>query len=187
MEIFTRHLSITKRAFTRNLVRLNSLDFARWRLLPGMPFKAKEKWWAGGNRGRGHNGLDLRFYETAGGEVKTLSGETKIPLIHTARIIKIIPDFIGHSIFAEHASPAGGKRLFTIYGHVAPEEGIEDRQLEGGCVIGRLAPSKGSVPTHLHISIALVPADKKIPLEALNWETLDETEGVLFFDPEEIL
>ncbi len=186
MGIFIRHLSIKKRTFTNNLVRLNSLAFARWKFLPGMSFKAEEKWWAGGNRGRGHNGLDLRFYETADGEVKTLSEDTEIPLIHMGKIIKIIPDFIGHSLFAEHVkNPGGGKRLFIIYGHMTPEAGIENRQLESGCVIGRLAPSKGVVPTHLHISIALVPED--IPLEALDWETLDAAQGVLFSDPEEVI
>ena len=186
MEIFASGPSIKRGTFTGNLARLNSLDIARRRFMPGMLFKADEKWWDTGRRSRGHNGLDLRFYETGSGEiVKALSEETKIPLVLTGTIIKITPDFIGHSIFAEHANPAPGRRLFTIYGHMVPDRGIQGRLLEAGCAIGRLAPSKGAVPAHLHISIALVPGD--VPLESLNWETLDKTEGVLFSDPEEVI
>ena len=161
------------------------MDFARWNFLPGMLFRSEGKWWAGGVRGRGHNGLDLRFYETGSGEARTLSEETKIPLLQTGRIIKIIPDFIGYSIFAGHERRDDGRRLLTIYGHMNPAAAIGNAKLAGGCAIGRLAGAKGPVPPHLHLSIALVPAD--ISREALSWETLDAAAGVIFMDPEQLI
>ncbi len=179
-------------AFTRDLVCLNSLDFAGWRFLPGMLFKAQEKWWAEGRRAGRHNGLDLRLYETKNAEVRALPEGAKIPLLKAGKIVRIIPDFIGHSIFAEHEEflfPPGGekakKRLFTIYGHVVPEEGIEGRRLDCGSVLGKIAPAKGIVPPHLHISMALVPGN--IPLEGLRWEVFDQAEGVAFLDPAEVI
>ncbi len=189
MEISVRELFLLPEdyTFTENLVRLNSLDFARWKFLPGMLFKAEEKWWTEGRRARVHNGLDLRLYETKSAGVGTLSKGVKIPLLKAGRAAKITPDFIGHSIFVEHDGLFyGGKRLFTVYGHLVPEKSIEGGHMDCGGMIGKVAPSKKSaVPPHLHISIVLVP--ENIPLEDLRWETLDQAEGVAFLDPAEVI
>lgn len=171
--------------FTKNLVSLNGLFFRKWVLRPGMGFGSAEKWWAEGRRYRRHNGLDLRFYENGQGQIEKLPVGTKIPLIYPGGILRIIPDFLGVSIFAEHEI-RNGRRLFTIYGHLVPEPGIEGRRLDEGAVIGKIGKlTKSPVPAHLHISVALVPPE--IPAEKLDWKALDETDGVEFMDPEGIL
>ncbi len=181
-------------SFTGNLVRLNSLDFRKWKFMPGMLFRSEGKWWPGpghpknhARRKTRHNGLDLRLYETPSGKIKTLPEETKVPLLKAGKIKKIIPDFLGFSVFAEHEVREAGGRLFTIYGHMTPEAGIEGRQLDEGHVIGKLAVSEGSaVPAHLHISIALVP-ENILAEETVSWKILGEAKGVVFFNPEKII
>ncbi len=182
-----------KTRFTENLVRANGLDFRKWIFRPGMRFGSREKWWAEGlppRAGGWHNGLDLALYESGGGRTEALPEGTKIPLLYPGRIVKIMPDFLGESIFVENeARPAAAKtkkRFFTVYGHLSPEPGIEGRRLEEGLVIGRTARlTKSPVPAHLHISVLLLP--QEVPDERLDWKVLDETDGVEFLDPEGVL
>ena len=174
-------------SFTKDLVRLNALDLVKWEFPAGALFGSAEKWWAEKSfRAKKHNGLDLRFYETRAGEIKALDGKTKIPLLRAGRILKIIPDFLGSSIFAGHDILEAGRRLFTIYGHMAPDAGIEGKRLEAGSVIGQLSENKKkTVPPHLHISIALIP--ESMSVKDLSWETLDESGKVFFLDPAEVI
>ncbi|MDA8325803.1 MAG: hypothetical protein M0033_06250 [Nitrospiraceae bacterium] len=150
------------------------------------------KWWAEGETlrpgGQKHNGLDLRLYETASGQVAALSEGTKIPLLYPGRIVSISPDFLAQSIFVENeVNKAGrGKRLFTVYGHLLADARLEGRRLDGGQVIGSLGrPKTNTAPAHLHLSIFLAPED--VPVKKLSWKLLDETPGVVFLDPEGIL
>ena len=151
------------------------------------------KWWAEGETlrpgGQKHNGLDLRLYETASGQVAALSEGTKIPLLYPGRIVSISPDFLAQSIFVENeVNKAGrGKRLFTVYGHLLADARLEGRRLDAcldeGLVIGGLGRlKKSAAPAHLHISILYAPED--VPVKKLSWKLLDETPGVVFLDPE---
>jgi murein DD-endopeptidase MepM/ murein hydrolase activator NlpD len=177
-----------KSRFTEYLVQVNTLRFKRWVFEPGMLFSSESKWWGGkGRRSHRHNGLDLRFYENHDGILEIISEGTKIPLIYEGKIVRIIEDFLGHTVFAAHEIFHHGSQLFTIYGHVQP---VADVQIDGflseGKVIAILAGTKiMKVPAHLHLSLAFIP--KTIRVESLTWQTLDESEDIIFLDPKDIV
>lgn len=181
-------MKLKKSRFTENLVRLNSLSFRRWVFEPGMEFLSESKWWGDrGHRGQRHNGLDLLFYETDKGELRTLEEDTKIPIIYEGRIVKSVEDFLGYTLFAAHEIYDGDFQLFTLYGHVLQFPDIAGGEpLSEGTIIATLPATRGGkVPIHLHISAALTP--KNLPLENLSWKRLNETEDITFFDPREII
>ena len=66
-------MKLTKTDFTKNLVRINGLQFNKWIFEPGMLFMSGSKWWGGkGNRTEWHNGLDLLRYEATDGTYKNV-------------------------------------------------------------------------------------------------------------------
>lgn len=177
-----------KSRFTEYLVRVNTLRFKRWVFEAGMLFLSESKWWGEkGHRGHRHNGLDLRLYENHDGILETISEGTKIPLIYEGRIVRIIEDFLGYTIFAAHEIFDKGAQLFTIYGHVQPATDVLiDRFASEGKVVANLAGTKNmKVPAHLHLSLAFIP--KTIRVESLTWQTLDEFENIIFLDPRDII
>ena len=155
---------------------------------PGMLFLSGSKWWGDrGSRSHRHNGLDLRSYEDHGGELETISEGTKIPLIYEGRIVRIIEDILGHTIFAAHEIFDEGSQLLTIYGHVRPAaDDLIGRFLSEGEVVANLAGTKNmKVPAHLHLSLAFIP--KTISPASLTWQTLDASENIIFLDPRDII
>lgn len=57
-------MKLTRTDLTKNIVRINSLQFNKWIFDPGMLFKSGSKWWGDkGDRTEWHNGLDLFRYE----------------------------------------------------------------------------------------------------------------------------
>ncbi len=169
------------------MVRLNSLRFAEWRILPGMEFGSRVKWWSDGNdRKEAHNGLDLRFYNDPDGRILALDRHAEVPLIYPGLVVRCVPDFLGQSIFVRHGITEAGRRLFTLYGHVVPAAGILNTALPEGAVIAALSEAGNmKVPCHLHISIALMP--DSVPPENLGWKMLSENQDVTFLDPREII
>jgi hypothetical protein len=181
-------MHLRRSQFTGHLVRLNNLQFIRWIFDPGMLFQSESKWWGDkGDRGHCHNGLDLRSYETPDGTYKTISGDTKVPIIYEGKIVRSIKNFIGYTLFAAHEIFDDESQLFTVYGHVTKTAEIfPERLLPEGTVIATLAEREDMrVPHHLHISIALIP--KTIPPETMTWKTLDESADVTFLDPRHII
>ena len=181
-------LTLKKSSFTENMVHLNSLSLRRWVFEPGMEFLSDSKWWGDrGHRGKRHNGLDLLFYETSGGELKTIGEDTKIPIIYPGRIVKRVEDFLGYTLFAAHDIFDGDCRLFTLYGHVLQGPDIAGgKYMDEGTPIATLPRAKsGRVPSHLHISAVLMPKD--MPVENLSWKILDELTTASFVDPQEII
>ena len=181
-------MHLSRSQFTGHLVRLNSLQFDRWVFKPGMLFQSESKWWGdGGDRGHPHNGLDLRSYETADGNRKTICRDTKVPIIYEGRIVRSIKDFIGYTLFSAHEIYDNESQLFTIYGHVVQTLDIlPEKLLAEGTVIATLAGTeKMKVPHHLHLSVALIP--KALALESLTWQTLDGADNIIFFDPLNII
>lgn len=153
-----------------------------------MLFSSELKWWGEKEKlGHPHNGLDLRFYEAPDGTIKTIDEDTKIPIIYDGRIVKVIKDFLGFTIFASHEIYMEGSQLFTIYGHVLQSPDISfGKPLREGARIATLAgPSTRNVPSHLHISVVLIP--RALPKEALSWKLLNENKTVRFLDPREII
>jgi len=181
-------MNLKKSRFTEHIISLNSLSFRRWVFEPGMEFRSEAKWWGDrGDRGQPHNGLDILFYETPGGELKTIDENTKIPVIYPGRIVKRDKDFLGYTLFATHEIFDGDRRLCTLYGHVLQTPDIvEDADVDEGGIIATLPPGRRSkAPSHLHISVVLIPAD--MPVKELSWKKLDESEGLSFIDPQGII
>jgi murein DD-endopeptidase MepM/ murein hydrolase activator NlpD len=181
-------MKLNKSDFTKNLIRINSLQFNKWLFEPDMLFMSEYKWWGNkGKRDKQHNGLDLLSYEAEGGKHKILDAETKIPIIYDGRIVRCIKDFLGYSLFAEHEIHEGESRLFTIYGHVqqTPDILIGDPVSEGTVIASLPIKSGVLVPGHLHISIAFI--SKSIPNNTLSWKMLSETENIHFLDPRLII
>ena len=175
---------ISDSGFSGNLAAVNGLSFKKWVFEPGMPFGSEMKWWGDkGPRGARHNGLDLRLYETPEGNPVPLDAGAKIPAICDGTVVKIVRDFLGHSLFAETGIREKEKRLFTVYGHVRPVEGIASgASFKKGEIIARLAgKNESGVPPHLHITLALVPGD--VSVEGLSWEKLDSPADIVLLDP----
>lgn len=181
-------LILNKSLFTEYLVRLNALRFVKWIFEPGMFFRSEIKWWGDkGPRGHQHNGLDLVLYEAADGTIEALGKETKVPIVYDGRIVNVIKDFLGYSVFAVHDIHIDGSRLYTIYGHVLPDPGVSvGNLLSEGSMIGAIAgDSDTEVPSHLHISVAFIP--EALPPKGFTWDLLDNNDSVLFIDPQRII
>ena len=188
MIVILKDIELGKTRFTEHLIQLNALSFKKWIFETGMLFLSEKKWWGDkGYRRHRHNGLDIRLYETSEGTLTTINEETRIPIIYEGRIVSIIKDFLGRSLFAAHEIYDGNFQLYTIYGHVIQATSIvTGKFLNEGTPVATLAKaSDAQVPSHLHVSVALVP--KTIPPETLTWDILDKNEGISFLDPGHII
>jgi hypothetical protein len=177
-----------KSRFTEHLTALNGLPFRKWVFEPGMLFLSEFKWWGDkGHRNHPHNGLDLRLYETVDGALKTFNEGTKIPIMYEGKIVRIVEDFLGCTLFAAHEIYERSSRLFTIYGHVQQTTDVDIvTPLTEGTAVARLTRMKSmKVPAHLHLSVAFIP--KIIPFKDLTWEILNGSDDILFLDPELII
>ncbi len=181
-------MDLNKSLFTEHLIRLNALRFGKWIFEPGMLFGAEMKWWGDkGMRKSPHNGLDLRLYEDNVGALKTIGEGTKIPIIYGGRIVRVIRDFLGHSMFVAHEIYREETQLFTIYGHVlqSPDAAVGETLKEGTEIATLAKPSNRNVPGHLHISLAFIP--KSVPVNTLTWEFLDNSKTVRFINPQRVI
>nr|WP_320133581.1 M23 family metallopeptidase [uncultured Holophaga sp.] len=174
-------------SFTQAFLALNPLpDFEAWHFEPGMGFLDPGSWWGARKaRPHPHEGVDLCRYLEARGRVLPLGAGTRIPAVFPGRVVRVLKDFLGMSLFMEHLLPGG--RFLTLFGHLSLDEGMAvGRILEAGECLGRIAPARSS-PTapapHAHLSLArcssaLDPAD-------LDWPDL--TERVELLDPRVLL
>ncbi len=161
--------------------------FKRWVFHPGMLFKAQEKWWGDqGPRYTPHEGLDLYRFEEAGGLTKTVDQHTKIPAAFAGRIVKIDQDFLGRSIYMNHAIfTAGGRQLVSAFGHTVPRESLETgRLVAAGEVIATVSRGPGqktALAPHLHLTFAWVPVH--LEPDRLDWKNLAADPGITLIDP----
>lgn len=177
------------KTFDGRLRAANRLDRAgsgEWLLLPGMLFDSSHTWWdEEGKRGTPHEGLDLRFYRTREGLVHHLDESTCIVPIFSGRVVRIIGDFLGRSVFLAHDAYVCEKgSLFTVYGHLNPSTGLHAGDLlNEEQVFGTVAGEKkgGRVPSHLHVSVMWVP--EGLAAEKLDWKTIGERTEILLWDP----
>ncbi len=177
-------------AFGELLVRRNGLaeaGFAAWDLLPGMRFGDAAAWWrAGAPRASPHEGLDLSGYRTRDGARRVLGAGARVPALWAGRVVSVVADFLGRSVFVEHDRLDGdGRRLHTIFGHVRPAPGVRPGSALGeGAEIGTVSAGTGrpgGVPPHLHLTIALIARDGG-PSE-LDWTAMRDRARVLLLDP----
>jgi hypothetical protein len=175
------------REYLSMLAECNGLPPGEWRIEPGMGFGSDQMWWSGGwRRSTPHNGLDLRSYKMASGEVLYLDGTGVIPVAENGEIINIIRDFLGFSVFVSHEEDGSGVKFVSAYGHIVPGEGLETgAHLRRGDIIGKLSEYEDMpVPPHLHIS--LIEADAKA-VSGLDWPQIENAggraRGLRFLDP----
>ena len=97
-----------------------------WEMEPGMGFGSRDKWWPAKDPHRPegpHNGLDIRQY-SAQGQHWILGTDSVVPVAEDGKIISIIKDFLGYSIFVSHGeiseTPSGG--VISAYGHIVPDK-----------------------------------------------------------------
>ena len=170
---------------------LNELGFREWAFYPGMLFNSTEKWWGKeGKRDTPHEGLDLCLYRNKNGDTSTLDTTVKIPVMYEGRVIRIIDDFIGKSIFVSHGIYDGkGNQLYTIYSHVEHYKGIiRETMLHEGDIIATITDAKkkkAKMSSHVHISVAWIP--ESLYYENLKWETLNDAGIVALLDPLKVI
>jgi hypothetical protein len=168
-----------------NRARLDG--FKQWHFHPGMLFQARQQWWGREQpRSTPHEGLDLCWFEDMAGNRRSLDQSIVIPVPFPGRIVKISRDFLGQSIFVAHdMEPVAGRRLYTAFGHTAPEDGpAEGKSVAEGEIIAAIsAPDqkKTAVPPHLHLTLALIP-DTVTP-ERLTWNYFNMAAAVMLLDP----
>ena len=180
------HTDILKQAdFTRMLLAQNGWENGRlreWFFLPGMLFQSMDKWW--GNRGKRkipHEGLDLCLYTDETGQARTLGDAVKIPAMSDGKIVKIMNDFLGESIFMEHAINGKSAGILTIYGHADPLKkigvGQSIKKGDAVCFISHPAKRKKTILPHLHITVGLFSSG--ISYESLDWSNIPHTLSLL--------
>jgi len=176
--------------FSDYLVACNGLEeagFEGWAFFPEMLFGAQGQWWGDrGRRPRPHEGIDLCLYTDKAGQALRLRESSRIPVMFDGEIVKIEEDFLGESLYVCHKIHDGrGRRLFTIYGHTKPANGVgTGGRFRQGEVIATLASAEGrsaGVFAHLHLSVAWVSETQ--PFKELNWENLHDPGVAVLLDP----
>lgn len=175
--------------FTRQFTIINRLHehgFSTWLFYPGMFFGDRNKWWGdGGKRSAPHEGVDLCFYRTSMGEQLRLDPASRIPAVAGGKVLRIIDDFLGKSIFIAQTDPtAGSCHIYTIYGHTRPLPGLAAGSTVGpGEMIASLSESgrPGGPGPHLHLSLALI--SDNLPPERVTWARLSDPRLAVFLDP----
>ena len=164
-----------------------ALDRAEYLFHPGMLFESGEKWWGDlGRRHAPHEGIDLCIYRSGSGGIHPLPPETAVPVFAPGRILAVIDDFLGRTVFVQHEILQEPSRPFlSIYAHIIPLPDIEaGLALDTGQIIGRIGSSprlpSGMLP-HLHLSVGLLAPDLDPAL--LSWPRLNKREGIHLLDP----
>lgn len=149
-------------------------------LLPGMDFRDREKWWIRGEkRCRPHEGVDLVCCEDDAGKRHFLGEGIKVPCLASGEIVSICDDFLGKSVFVRGESSSLGS-IVAVYAHILPKGRRGDLVVTGE-EIGMIAPTDGSVPAHLHLSLfRFSPA---LPWADIDWKYLNKCDWDLFLNP----
>ena len=179
--------------FTEFILRENGLDrhgFQAWAFLPGMLFKAGDKWW--GDRGKRtlpHEGLDFFLFNNGWGRVLRLGEGTRIPAMYGGTVVAIIDHFLGKSIVLEHRFPELGGPLLTIYGHTVVGEVLQLNSAVGaGEIIGTLADSRRSkAHAHPHLHVSLARPSEGTTYDSLGWRYLNDPRFFTMIDPLDVI
>ncbi|MGC2061754.1 MAG: M23 family metallopeptidase [Thermodesulfovibrionales bacterium] len=173
--------------FCRQLSAKNNLDIRKWLFYPGMLFGDRDIWWGDrGTRVTPHEGLDFYCYRSAGGFIRPLSDDIRIPVLYDGQIAQIVDDFLGKTVFVRHPlHDEKNRELYSIYGHIRPKGDLSPGlQVRAGDIIGSLATRRertSAPPPHLHLSAALISIT--FPQERLGWNATTAGEEILFIDP----
>lgn len=156
-----------------------------------MLFNTLDTWWREeGHRKSAHEGLDLLLYRTHARQMARLSQGTRIPVMADGLIRRIINDYLGKTVFVEHAPPRPDcTRVYSIYGHTVPNQEIQaGMTIRRGDVIATVAgPVSAPFPMapHLHLSIAWTP--EPLPCDQLTWDALGTSRRLTLLDPLKVI
>ncbi len=172
--------SLPPSQFHRHFIARNAFllgNFDCWLFRPGMLFGSLQKWWEeGGVRPHHHEGIDLHLYRDTAGVMRMLSGPVKIPAAYDGRVVKIIDDFLGKSIFVRHRifSADDALQLCSVYGHTLPVNILQEgSEVTAGEVLATLPASyenKSKIPAHVHLTLVWLP--KNFPDHQLYWQPI---------------
>ncbi len=175
--------------FFRRLVTHNSAalaGFAAWVFHPGMLFGASREWWGEGRRrATPHEGLDLVCFQDDALRLHLVPETLAVPAPLAGEVARLVPDFLGTSIFLRHPVFREGCQLYTALGHTRPLATLTlGAKVAAGDCLATLAGTRRRptrVPAHLHLTFAWLPASASP--EALNWRTLGHDPAVRLVDP----
>ncbi len=166
--------------------RLEDAGFQEWIFFPGMLFRSPEKWW--GNKGirpAPHEGLDICLYATKDGRQMQFDKSTKIPVGYNGKIVRIIKDFLGKSLYVRHdIQDDAGRYFYSLYGHTLPSDSLRKGSIvNAGDIIGTVSDirKKTGILPHLHISMAWIPASRAP--ETLDWDTVGTSAEIILLNP----
>lgn len=150
-------------------------------------FNATFKWWGDrGQRYKPHEGIDLCLYMDGRNRMLRINGEIRIPVLYDGVIVRIIDDFLGKTVIAEHRlSDSDNDKFYTIFGHVQPNDRLcEGKKVEQGEIFASLTAtihSKTAIVPHVHISLGR--PSKPIAYDRLDWETINDPRIFVLLDP----
>jgi hypothetical protein len=176
-----------KALFTQAFIELNHLQekaFKAWVLHPHMLFGGMYFWWGSKKqRPSPHEGIDLCLYLNGRDKIVNLDERIKIPATYDGKVVKVLDDFLGRSIFLEHHLPEINPEVFlTFSGHPLPADGIPPGcSVKQGQMIATVAPPKNSVPPHLHMTTAW--SSNTPDYDTLDWTTINDPERLHLVDP----
>ncbi|WP_005036418.1 hypothetical protein [Holophaga foetida] len=184
-------LTLSPSHFTEHLLAANTLDphrFQAWALAPGMGMGQRETWWGSLKpRPMLHEGVDLCCYFSPGGELHLLPERVQVPAIFDGVVVKLLPDYLGSSIFIEHEVESGV--LLTIFGHTLPRPdmavGCRLRAGECFCAMAPRRVSRTAPHAHLHLTLAWSP--EPVIYEGLDWSNMGDGRRVQLLDPVPVL
>jgi hypothetical protein len=158
-------------------------EFDRFLLPPGAGFGDLRQWWDDRPRRIPHEGVDLCWYRKRGGEIARLLPGTRLPAMATCRVVRIVEDFLGHSIFVIHKGQDAGRIPLSVYGHATSSLKPGEEVREGGLLATIAQPGSGSglVLPHIHLSMVWLPA--AFPFDRLDWRLLHAFPEASFCDP----
>jgi hypothetical protein len=109
-----------------------------------------------------------------------------VPVVLPGRVVSVVVDFLGCSLFVEHdLLDRQQRRLHTVLGHITPRRGLEvGSPVRAGDAAGAIADAAGrktAVPPHLHVTVAMI-ARAGGPAR-LDWDAMRDRSRVLLLDP----
>ena len=120
---------LRKTRFTRMMIQSNNLNpdnFESWVFCPGMLFGSPDKWWGDhGLRDFPHEGIDFCLYSDRSGQIRRLTEQTRIPVMHAGVVRAMFSDYLGQAVVIEHENghDRNGKFL-SVYAHTNPQDGL---------------------------------------------------------------
>lgn len=162
-------------------------QFCHWLFHPGMLPQASQQWWGKQKlRPTPHEGLDICWFRDKAGCQRSLPPATRIPAPFPGRVVQVSADFLGQSIFLIHKGLVTDDWcLLTAFGHTTPLPGVAaDTPVQEGDSIATLAHPAGQktlVKPHLHLTVAIVPADSS-PSD-FSWAKLNACKAILLLNP----